>query len=84
MGWGSRPALLIIDVCNAYWCEGSPLDLSANPAAKAAPDVMRELVKAARAGNCPVVHSQVSYSSQNMEDAGLFWVSQAFLSTISI
>lgn len=75
MGWGNRPALLIIDVCKAYWSEGSPLDLSANSAARAAPDVMRQLVKAARAGRCPVLHSQVSYSGPGMEEAGLFWVS---------
>ena len=24
MGWGQRPALLIIDVCRAYWTPGSP------------------------------------------------------------
>ncbi|KAI9726105.1 MAG: hypothetical protein M1834_009421 [Cirrosporium novae-zelandiae] len=73
MGWGSRPALLIIDVCKAYWTPGSPLDISDNPEGAASVDVMRRLLAAARSSNSPVVWSQVSYSHPDMADAGLFW-----------
>lgn len=73
MGWGSRPALILIDVCKAYWTEGSPLDISAHPAGLAAPDSMRRLLAAARAGKVPVVWSQVRYNSPDMADAGLFY-----------
>lgn len=73
MGWGPHPALLIIDVCTAYWTESSPLSLLSNPEAVAAPDSMRRLVHAARAAGIPVVHSQVEYTHPDMADAGLFW-----------
>ena len=73
MGWGERPALLIIDVCVAYWSASSPLSLLGNPEAETAPDSMRRLVAAARAGNVPVVWSQVEYTHPDMADAGLFW-----------
>ncbi|TPX15601.1 uncharacterized protein E0L32_004299 [Thyridium curvatum] len=73
MGWGKRPALLIIDVCKAYWDASSPLSLLGNPDAEQAPDSMRKLVKAARAAKIPVVWSQVEYTQPDMADAGLFW-----------
>ncbi len=73
MGWGQRPALLIIDVCVAYFSDPSPLSLLGNPEAEAAPGSMRRLVAAARAGNVPVVWSQVEYTHPDMADAGLFW-----------
>lgn len=73
MGWGQRPALLVIDVCRAYWNKSSPLDISSNPAAAAAPDIMRRLLDAARSSGAPVLWTQVSYTDPNMADAGLFW-----------
>lgn len=73
MGWGDRPALLLIDVCKAYWTPGSPLDLSANPEAVGVPVSLERLVKAARAGGVPVVWTAVEYSHPDMADAGLFW-----------
>lgn len=73
MGWGERPALLLIDVCRAYWDESSPLDCSSNPAAVAAPDSMRRLLNAARSSGVPVLWTQVAYTDANMADAGLFW-----------
>jgi len=73
MGWGARPALLLIDVCTAYWTPGSPLDISANPSGAASPDSMRRLLAAARDGHVPVVWSKVEYTHPEMADAGLFW-----------
>lgn len=73
MGWGKRPALLLVDVCTAYWTSSSPFSLLGNPAAESAPDSMRRLLAAARQGNVPVLWTQVEYSRPDMADAGLFW-----------
>ncbi|KAK7466879.1 hypothetical protein VKT23_003942 [Stygiomarasmius scandens] len=73
MGWGSKPALIIIDVCKAYWTEGSPLDISSNPSGTAAPDSMRRLLRAARQGNVPVIWTEVQYTHPELLDAGLFY-----------
>lgn len=81
MGWGARPVLLLIDVCKAYWTPGSPLDLSAHPAAAAAPASMRRLLAAARTSPSadperrptPVIWTAVEYDDPHMRDAGLFW-----------
>ena len=73
IGWGSRPALLLIDVCNAYWAEGSPLDTSSNPASKAALPAIGRLVAAAREGGVPLVWTRVEYTEPDMSDAGLFF-----------
>ena len=78
MGWGQRPALLLIDVCRAYWCAGSPLDTSSNPASAASPDVMRRLLEAAREAKIPVIWTQVSYK-KGMRDAGLFYTKSKML-----
>ena len=58
MGWDSCLALLLIDVCAAYWKQGSPLDLSHNAEGAASPDSMRRLVASARAAGVPVVWAQ--------------------------
>ncbi|KAJ7710622.1 N-carbamoylsarcosine amidase [Mycena rosella] len=74
MGWGARPALLIVDACTAYWAPGSPLDTSHNPASAAAPAAMKRLLDAARAGGAPVVWTRVEYAEPDMRDAGVFWL----------
>ncbi|ORY11335.1 N-carbamoylsarcosine amidase [Clohesyomyces aquaticus] len=73
MGWGARPALLLIDVCNAYWTEGSPLNTSSNPASAAAPSSIGRLVAAAREGQVPLVWTRVEYTEPDMSDAGVFF-----------
>ncbi|EXJ93800.1 hypothetical protein A1O1_02193 [Capronia coronata CBS 617.96] len=73
MEWGQRPALILIDVCKAYWTEGSPLSVLSNPTGAASPDSMRRLLAAARAGNVPVIWTKVEYTRADMGDAGLFW-----------
>ncbi|EXJ94465.1 hypothetical protein A1O1_02861 [Capronia coronata CBS 617.96] len=73
IGWGTRPALLLIDVCQAYWTPGSPLDTTAsNPGALASIDSMKALLSAAREGGCPVIWTKVEY--QDMSEAGIFWL----------
>lgn len=71
LGWGMRPALLLIDVCVAYWKAGSPLDISHNPDGAASAASMRRLVAAARDGNVPVVWAQVRYNHPRMRDGGV-------------
>lgn len=79
MGWGSRPALLLIDVCKAYWTEDSPLDLRANPPAAASPDSMRRLLATARASGVPIIWTQGHYTHPDMADAGLFFLKAKML-----
>ena len=71
LGWGTRPALLLIDVCTGYWTEGCNLSLLNNPAGVEAPNSMRRLLAAARSGNVPVVWAQVRYNHPKMLDAGV-------------
>jgi nicotinamidase-related amidase len=73
IGWGKSPALLLIDVCKAYWTENSPLCTLSNPASVASVDVMKRLLAAAREGKVPVIWTTVGYESEDMADAGIFW-----------
>jgi nicotinamidase-related amidase len=73
MGWGKYPALVLVDVCKAYWDPTSALDLSRNPAGAAAPDSMRRLLAAAREGKVPVIWTAVKYKGPDMSEAGLFY-----------
>jgi len=70
LGYGIRPALLLIDVCQAYFTPG-PLDIRGYEKAAAAPESMKKLVAAARAGGCPVIWAQTKYTHPNLRDAGL-------------
>lgn len=80
MGWGSRPALILIDVCKGYWADNSPLDTRAHAPSAAAPDVMRRLVAAARNASVPIYWTAVEYTEPDMRDAGLFWLKAKTLS----
>lgn len=55
--FGSRPAVVIVDMCNAYFTEGSPLDLG-QPAVI---DGVAQLVASARAAEVPVIWTRVEY-----------------------
>lgn len=71
LGYGTCPALLLVDVCKAYFSPG-PLDLSAYDKAAAAPGSIKKLVAAAHAGNCPVIWTQTKYIHPELRDAGLY------------
>lgn len=73
VGWGNKPALLLVDVCNAYWSKDSPLDTSENPASAAAPASIAKLVAAAREGQVPLIWTRVEYTEPDMSDAGIFY-----------
>ncbi|EME50356.1 hypothetical protein DOTSEDRAFT_121005 [Dothistroma septosporum NZE10] len=90
IGWGTRPALLLIDVCKAYFTPGSPLDVTSNPAAANSIDVMKSLLAAAREAKVhstshwlPIIWTQVQYTRPDMSDAGLFYKKAPVISVFS-
>ena len=66
--FGTRPALLIVDVCNAYLDPASPLYAGVESAL--ASNI--RLVDAARAAGLPVVFTRVLYTADGA-DGGLFY-----------
>lgn len=74
MGWGKRPALLLVDVCKAYWKSGSPLDITSHKPSAESPQVMRHLLSVARKHGIPVYWTAVEFTEPGMTDAGLFWL----------
>jgi maleamate amidohydrolase len=67
LGWGRRPALLLIDMMQAYFTPGSAFDLGSRTAV----DGCAALLEAARAGGTPVLHTRVQYTA-DLADGGLF------------
>jgi maleamate amidohydrolase len=55
--WGTNPAVLVIDFCDAYLLEGSPLYAAAEPARASA----ARLVEAARLLSVPVIFTRVEF-----------------------
>jgi maleamate amidohydrolase len=68
VGWGTRPALLVVDLVRAYTEPGGPFSL---PRAGPAVEATADLVDAARAGGHPVVWTVVRYAL-GLADGGLF------------
>jgi maleamate amidohydrolase len=66
LGFGSRPALLLIDWCRAYLEPSSPLYAGVEPAL----DATLPLVAAARSAGIPLVFTRVEYATP--ADGGLF------------
>ena len=66
--FGSKPALLIVDVCNAYLDPASPLYAAGETALAA----NVRLVEAARAAAVPVIFTRVAYTAGGA-DGGLFY-----------
>jgi maleamate amidohydrolase len=68
VGWGARPAVLVIDLVRAYTEAGGPFLL---PDPDPAVDATAELVGAARSAGHPVLWTVVRYT-RGMADGGLF------------
>ena len=68
VGWGSRPAVVVIDLVRAYTDPAGPFGLPYSEGAVAA---TRALVEAARAGGHLVVWTVVRYAA-GLRDGGLF------------
>ncbi|MEV4415796.1 isochorismatase family protein [Catellatospora sp. NPDC049609] len=69
LGWGARPALLLVDPVAAYTRQGSPLFLDT---ARAAVGAMAALLAAARGSGLPVVLTGVRYADASCAEAPLF------------
>jgi maleamate amidohydrolase len=67
LGWGQRPALLLIDMMRAYFTPGSPFDLGSDAAVTGC----AQLLAAARTAGRPVLHTVVRYRP-GARDGGLF------------
>lgn len=67
LGWGRRPALVMIDMLEAYFRPGSPLCLP-DPTVI---DRASTLLEAARTAGILVVHTRVEYA-HGLADGGLF------------
>ncbi|KAF2811744.1 Isochorismatase hydrolase [Mytilinidion resinicola] len=72
LGFGTRPALIIVDAQKAYWNPDSPLYFSHYENAAAAPAYIKTLVSSARSGKCPVIWSRIQYENASLRDAGLW------------
>ncbi len=70
VGWGTAPALVVIDLCRAYTDADGPFAL---PEAHVAVSATEQLVAAARAGGRPVLWTAVRYRP-DLADAGWFGV----------
>jgi maleamate amidohydrolase len=68
VGWGSRPAVLVVDLCRAYTEPDGPFAL---PDPGPAVEATRALVDTARSGGHPVVWTTVRYA-RGLADGGLF------------
>ncbi len=67
LGWGRRPALLLIDMMRAYFTPGSPFDLGSGAAALGC----GQLLAASRAARQPLRPTRVRYRP-GASDGGLF------------
>jgi maleamate amidohydrolase len=68
VGWGTRPAVVVIDLVRAYTHPDGPFAL---PEAQAAVEATAELVETARDKDVPVFWTVVRYAP-GLEDGGLF------------
>ena len=68
VGWGARPAVVVIDLVRAYTHPDGPFAL---PDAQAAVEATAELVETARDKDVPVVWTVVRYTA-GLADGGLF------------
>jgi maleamate amidohydrolase len=69
LGWGDRPAVVVVDVCRAYVEPTSPLY---GDAFVTALDPIRRLVDAARGAGVPLVFTRVEYEPGGA-DGGVFY-----------
>ncbi len=68
LGFGASPAVLVVDVCRAYFEPGSPLDIGRPEVL----DAIRSLVAGARAAGLPVLWTRVEFEPGGA-DGGVFY-----------
>jgi maleamate amidohydrolase len=78
LGFGERPALLIVDMAKAFTNPGMPLGANLDSQIEA----IRALLHAAHDHEVPVIFSTVSYEDENLKDAGVFGMKQKGSATL--
>ena len=78
LGFGRRPALLIVDMAKAFTNPEMPLGSNLDKQIEA----IQRLLRAARDGQAPVIFSTVSYEDENLRDAGIFGMKQKGSATL--
>ena len=78
LGFGLRPALLIVDMAKAFTNPGMPLGANLDNQIEA----IQQLLLAAHDREAPVIFSTVSYEDENLKDAGIFGMKQKGSSTL--
>lgn len=73
IGFGQKPALIVIDFLQGYTTEGSPLFA---PGVVEAVKETPELLGVAREKGIPVIHTQVRYTPPDFTDGGA-WIKKA-------
>lgn len=73
IGFGQRPALLMIDFMQGYTTEGAPLYA---PGVVSAVAESVALLAQARQAQIPLIHTQIRYHPQHQRDGGI-WVKKA-------
>lgn len=73
LGFGNKTALIVIDLLQGYTTEGAPLYA---PGVVAAVSEMHEVLKAARATDMMIIHTQVRYNPHTFADGGI-WTQKA-------
>lgn len=72
LGFGERPALLIVDMAKAFTNPAMPLGSNLDKQIEA----IQQLLRAAHDRSAPVIFSTVSYEDENLKDAGIFGMKQ--------
>lgn len=72
LGFGKRPALLIVDMVQAFTNPEMPLGAQLDAQIEA----IQLLLRAAHDRGAPVIFSTVSYDDENLKDAGIFGMKQ--------
>ena len=78
LGFGQRPALLIVDMARAFTNPGMPLGANLDSQIEA----IRALLGAAHDHEVLVIFSTVSYEDENLKDAGVFGMKQKGSATL--
>ncbi|MCJ9690399.1 isochorismatase family protein [Rhizobium sp. PRIMUS64] len=73
IGFGQRPALLVIDFLKAYTTEGAPLYA---PGVVDAVAQTPALIDAAREAGIPIIHTRILYLAEDCADGGM-WVKKS-------
>jgi maleamate amidohydrolase len=68
IGFGERPALIVIDIINAFTDSSMPLGANLDPQVAA----IQPLLEVAHQRNVPVIFSTVKYEDADLADAGIW------------